>query len=434
MAATVDRLLQAIEARIICYSSDLQIDLGVSQATISRLLKIAGRRVYRLGKGRNSRYSLLDHLFTIQPLYRIDPAGIPEQIAEFAPLIRARYAIKARHLEAWLAGLDGTGLFDSLPYFLDDLRPQGFLGRLIARQLGAPYPADPQRWNASQVLTYLLDHGADLPGDLVLGDRALATATIPPQETPVATYPRIAEEILTGPVPGSSAGGEQPKFTAFCDGRRVLVKFSPRSDSPEAIRWRDILIAEHHAGQVLREAGPDTADSQLYDLNGRVFLQVVRFDREGALGRHPMISLTNIDAEFAGEGHDWVTTLRQLAQIKLVTDSDVRTAYQAQLFGQWIGNSDMHHGNLSFRPEANRFRLLPIYDMAPMRWAPIRGEVPYDTTLTPPVRDHRDEEAWYKTRTLARKYWHRLAAEERLSPAFRNISEQLYSAQPPLSG
>jgi serine/threonine protein kinase HipA of HipAB toxin-antitoxin module len=51
----------------------------------------------------------------------------------------------------------------------------------------------------------------------------------------------------------------------------------------------------------------------------------------------------------------------------------VDTAAQAFLFGQFIGNTDMHFGNLSFfvdnvaRP---RFEVAPIYDMLPMMWRP----------------------------------------------------------------
>jgi len=354
-----------------------------------------------------------------------DPAGVPEQLAEISPLVHSRYAVRAGRPQTWLTGLDGTGLFDDLPYFLDDLRPQGFLGRQIARQLGAPWPADPRRWTATQVLTYLMEYGGDLPGDLVLGNRVLTTATRPPQETSVDNYPGLAEQVLSGPVPGSSAGGEQPKFTAFGAAGHVLVKFSPHGRGPEAIRWRDILIAEHHAGQVLRGAGLDVADSRLYDLDGRMFLEVVRFDREGALGRHPMISLASIDAEFAGEGQDWIATLRQLVQTKLVDQADLQTASQAQLFGQWIGNTDMHLGNLSFRPEENGFRLLPLYDMAPMRWAPMRGELPQDLVLTPPVRDPDNEEPWFRIGALAIEYWRRLADEERLSPTFRAVTDQI---------
>ncbi len=51
MAITEAQLLQALERRGIAYSFDLQNDLDTSQATVSRLLKAAGGRIYRLGKG-----------------------------------------------------------------------------------------------------------------------------------------------------------------------------------------------------------------------------------------------------------------------------------------------------------------------------------------------------------------------------------------------
>ncbi|VAW74922.1 hypothetical protein MNBD_GAMMA14-22, partial [hydrothermal vent metagenome] len=63
MAVSSTQLVEVLERRGIAYSSDLQSDLHISQATVSRLLKAAGRRIYRLGKGRNTRYSLLHPLF-----------------------------------------------------------------------------------------------------------------------------------------------------------------------------------------------------------------------------------------------------------------------------------------------------------------------------------------------------------------------------------
>ena len=423
MSTSRDQLQQAIERRGIAYSIDLQTDLGVSQATVSRLLKTAGNRLYRLGKGRNTRYSLIHPLFSRQPLYRITPSGTPERLTEIAPLIDDRYAVQP-HQPVWLAGLEGTGLFDSLPYFLDDLRPQGFLGRQIARQLGVPWPTDPRRWNPAQVFTYLMQHGADLPGDLVLGDPALDAALQPPSITAVDDYPGLAEQVLSGPVPGSSAGGEQPKFTAFGEAGHVIVKFSPRGKGAEAARWRDILIAEHHAGQILQETGIATATSRLYERNGRIFLEVVRFDRQGESGRSAMLSLAAIDAEFCGQGRDWTTTLQQLARMKRVEQADVQTARYAQQFGQWIGNTDMHLGNLSFQPRTTHFSLRPLYDMAPMRWAPVRGELPRDTDPPPPVRDSQNEPVWYDSGKLAVEYWQRLTDETRLSPAFRRIASQ----------
>lgn len=39
-------------------------------------------------------------------------------------------------------------------------------------------------------------------------------------------------------------------------------------------------------------------------------------------------------------------------------------------FGRLIANTDMHDGNLAFKPG---LKLAPVYDMLPMGYAPVRG-------------------------------------------------------------
>jgi hypothetical protein len=58
---------------------------------------------------------------------------------------------------------------------------------------------------------------------------------------PAQDYPRLALQALGSAAPGSSAGGEQPKFGAVTHGAPVLVKFSPAGDAPADQRWRDLL-------------------------------------------------------------------------------------------------------------------------------------------------------------------------------------------------
>ena len=47
---------------------------------------------------------------------------------------------------------------------------------------------------------------------------------------------------------GSSAGGEQSKFTCHVDDDPVIVKFSPLRATPFGERWYDLLQLEHLAG------------------------------------------------------------------------------------------------------------------------------------------------------------------------------------------
>lgn len=63
------------------------------------------------------------------------------------------------------------GWFDRLRYFLQDLRPAGFMGRRFARaharvlQLGD----DPRQWSDDDVLHAISAHGADQSGNFVVG-------------------------------------------------------------------------------------------------------------------------------------------------------------------------------------------------------------------------------------------------------------------------
>lgn len=424
------RQLQAlVESRGVIQSSDLQKEFGISQATASRLLRRTDLPLVRIGRGRSTRYSLLRHPFTAPiPLYRIDPRGRPERIAILAPLVRGQYYVEAEANEAqfWLSGTQ-HGMFEDLPYYLGDMAPQGFLGREIARQLGTPYPADPRRWSANQTFDYLLEtnNGADASGDLVLGDRALERAQRQPPVIAANMYSEMATAILAGNVGGSSAGGEHPKFTAYTEhAGHVIVKFSPREDGSIATRWRDILIAEHLAAQTLREAGLPATASTIYEQDGRCFLEVSRFDRAGVHGRLPMLSLKQLDAEFVGHGSDWVGVMHSLAEQGLVDQASYERTLQYQWFGQWIGNTDMHLGNLSLAPQpgSRQFRLLPAYDMAPMRFAPERGEIPPLTLPRPPVRLPRYAGLWEEMRQLAASYWTGVCQDPRISDDFRRIA------------
>src|SRR5690606_4873839 len=143
-----------------------------------------------------------------------------------------------------LAG--GDTVFDDLPWFLDDLRPAGFLGRAVPARLAAGgdrgFPDDIGLWSADVVLRYLHAYGWDGPGQLVLGQAAfqryLVAIDAPPAAIPIEAratrYTALASRALGQGDPGSSAAGEQPKFLAVREeaGQRVpvLVKFSPPTD------------------------------------------------------------------------------------------------------------------------------------------------------------------------------------------------------------
>jgi hypothetical protein len=313
-----------------------------------------------------------------------------------------------------------------LPYFITDLRPSGFLGRQVARSLAAlwGFPPDPRAWQDEQIGRFLLERGQDLPGNLFVGEVAVESALRQRQAVVRSRdYPRLAERALGDEEVGSSAAGEQPKFVVHHRRRGpVVVKFSPAGRSAEARRWQDLLCAEHHALITLRENGVPAVDARLHRIDGRLFLESRRFDRPGP-GRSPAISMTTVDAEYAGEGHGWARVGAALHSVGLLDRSGLQHMAWAETFGAWIGNTDMHLGNVSLAPGDHDFALCPLYDMLPMTLAPVRGELP-SMASRPPVRTELNRAVWGAAGLAAAGFWRRLAADAGLTRGFRRLARQ----------
>jgi hypothetical protein len=269
--AELARLMEVLESEGPVSASRLSAALAVSQPTLSRLLSKAGSRVLRIGQARATRYvarrALMGNDDPIT-LYAIDAKGRPEHIAGLHGLARDQYYVDTMHGDFWLRGEAINGVYKSLPYFLDDVRPQGFMGRQIARRYARThgYPENPRNWSDVQVGMYFIQEGYDLPGHLVVGEQSTAvfqSRLVQPVENRKQAYPELARRALLEGVPGSSAGGEQQKFTCYTsDIGHVIVKFSPAGDTVEALRWRDLLICEHHALCCLLEAGSSVSSTR----------------------------------------------------------------------------------------------------------------------------------------------------------------------------
>jgi hypothetical protein len=420
-------------------AAELQTHLGVSQSTVSRALAplIQSGQVIKVGAARQQRYVVPRTVAGVGqsvPVMRVDAHGQPSPFARMVLLEGGA---------VWVDEADGVSQkHDGLPWFLDDMRPQGFMGRTFAYahpelQLGT----DPRNWNADDVLRALALFGDDLPGNLIVGEAAFARFhTLPDRARRAASeldYPAFADQAMQGTLGGSSAGGEQPKFCTIRGGQHVLVKFSPAGDSPTDQRTRDLLVCEHLALQTLAAAGVPAAQTQVFTVAGRVFLESVRFDRPAVgannpqgLGRQGMVSLQVYDAEYVGVMDNWAATAERMQARGLLTPQDARHLRLLEAFGQLIANTDRHYGNISLLLEGHQnggdWALSPTYDMLPMLYAPVGGELvqrdfaakakPQPTAATLPE--------WPRALALAVQFWQTVAADERISTAFRAISAE----------
>lgn len=319
-------------------------------------------------------------------------------------------------------GLDG---FPGLPWYLDDLRPDGFLGRAYAANNILGLPRDPAIWTSAHLLRALGEGGAATTGDLLIGTHAaqLAVAALDTPADPVEAssrelqYPFMAEAALRGHCPNLAPGGERPKFTATVYGPAgryaALIKFARHDDTKEQQRWADLLVCEHLALEVLREAGVSAAESSLIQTDSHTFLEVKRFDRSpDTLGRCGFVSLLALSSAFVGDNAGWDEAGEQLLALRWISQDTATAMARLHAFGRLIGNTDMHQGNIGFHlVDHGPLPLAPAYDMLPMSLAPSRTGVLRATTPIAQVAPLRAGQLAHLqwAAPLAVSFWERVA-------------------------
>ncbi|HSI50871.1 MAG TPA: type II toxin-antitoxin system HipA family toxin YjjJ [Ideonella sp.] len=447
-----DRLLPLLGRLGPSSAAALAQALDVSVPTLHRLLQEQAGQVLSAGKARRARHALRRGLRGVvgdSPLYQVDVEGRAEQVGQLALL---------RPQGAWLQLPDGSwpvpeasrdGWWDGLPYPLLDMRPEGYMGRQFARRQhqALAVPADPETWSDDDVVHVLSQRGWDASGQWILGEPAMALwqaerlAPATPLRPAVqgAAYAALADEAVASGVPGSSAAGEFPKFAALreLDGSatpHVLVKFSGADAGSSTVqRWADLLVCEHLALACAGTLpGAEPTRSRVLGHAGRTFLEVERFDRHGRWGRSGLVSLGTLDAALLGDGSsDWTRLAARLAAEQWLAAEALPRVEVLWWFGRLIANTDMHTGNLSFRPAPTSnaaakagLQLAPAYDMLPMLYAPLAGgELPprqFEPALPlPPQRT-----VWQTACTAALAFWQMAAEDSRISPAFRATCKQ----------
>jgi hypothetical protein len=410
--------------------------LEISQPTLSRAIRPLEARgeVVRFGSTRGARYGFAREVTGLRssrwPIYRIDASGAPHLLGRLIAIAPDHYHVR-----------DGPTrmavLSDGLPYFLQDARPEGFLGRAIpAAHPDLVLPPRVQDWSDDHVLTFLTRRGSDHVGDLILGTEALdlhlagtrAAPSVDERERETR-YPQLADHAMRGSPAGSSAHGEHPKFAVRLSapqGRitHSLVKFSPPRDTAAGARWADLLIAESLASEVLAAQGIATAQAHIVEAGARVFLESERFDRIGADGRRGVVTLHAVDADRYGQLDRWAAAGARLLRDQLLSVTDATQLALLDAFAELIGNTDRHFGNISlFDDQTAPFTLAPVYDMLPMLFAPVEGQI-VERTFAPGGARAETLEVWPRARELAAQYWGQLASDDRISRDFRGRARE----------
>jgi HipA-like C-terminal domain len=354
-------------------AAQLAAATGKSQPSISLALGKLGESVHRMGAARSTRYALKKDVLGLpaeQDLIWNGPDAVgnmPWQWGRITYLHGDYLHVRSGHWE-WLTQ-------GKLPWFLTPLRPQGFLGRDLARA-NPSFPANPEQWSLSQILHSAISQVRDPSGAFFLNGVETASWSAPEDTAGLsAHYDLLAEQMGSGLPTGSSAGGEQPKFVVNRRAAgRFIVKFTPPRGTPFGERWHALLCLEKLALDSLQAHGIASARSELLQTAQRSYLQSERFDRGTQHKMQHVVAITAIHDEFVGgPWQNWLQTSEALAQKGLITQQELQAIARIFAFGHYIGNTDMHSGNLSFFVDdviKPKIRLAPVYDMLPMMWRP----------------------------------------------------------------
>jgi HipA-like C-terminal domain len=433
-----DRLHPVLRRRAAVSAPELAELLGVSGPTLHRMLHEAGADVVATGRARRTRYALRKPVRTeldALPLYQVDTHGRADLVTHLA-LVHPQGACMLLAHTPWPVPVDSRdGWWPGLPYPLYDMRPQGYLGRQLARarHRELAISANPEEWSDEDVAYVLSRCGADVSGNLILGDPALeqwqaaklaGPDPIKPRSVTKA-YAALAELAVAAGVAGSIAAGEFPKFTALRElagsaTPHVLIKFSGADASPAVRRWADLLVCEHLALECAATMpGVSAARSRIVAGAGRTFLEVERFDRHGHFGRSALTCLATVDAALLGEAtSDWTRLGARLHGAGLLCADDLERIHKLWWFGRLIANTDMHTGNLSFVPQGG-FKLAPAYDMLPMLYAPLPGGEVAARAFDPPLPLPPQCDTWNSACAAAIAFWKQASLDTRISEGFR---------------
>lgn len=412
-------------AQILCHT------FKISQPTLSRILSMTKDKLFVIGRAQETKYALrrkIDGVVVPIPIYEIQEDSSTRHLGVLHPLQPQGF-----YFESQLADTK-SALYLDLPYFLNDLRPTGFLGRLIPTQhKDLELPLDIRLWTSEHCLKFLTTCEWNSIGNFIVGEKAFQLYLQNCQsikngvesKNRAKQYLQYANDILSIGDAGSSAAGEQPKFITILlpEIKHVIVKFSPPMNTEIGIRVADLLICESIASHILRKHGHAAANTEIIIYQDRVFLEINRFDRMNQFARRGLITLFSLDLEFSGTLSSWSKTSIELIKQKILPSTFYEIIRFRELFGDLIGNNDMHLANFSFFTNGLQvIEAAPVYDMSPMIFMPRANQIinkPFD----PPLPFPEERKLWSFAYSAASEFWNAVLNDDRISVAFKQIAQ-----------
>ena len=423
--AQQNQLIRILQSRGVLTAGQLIQELDISRSTLSRLMTTASKSFIRLGHTTATQYGMLREITGLGselPIYRVTETGQLKPTAKLLNLYQRNTVIEPT-----------ARVFSGLPPEIFDMVPQGFMGRTFAQQHAAVLglPERLSDWSNDHILIAVGRRGEDLPGNLIFGkESADRWHRNHSQEIDRSQYTQCAIAAMSGQTAGSSAGGEQPKFTALVGGKHYLVKFSGIEDSPLQRRWSDLLLCEAMALEILSENGITSARTSIFQQGSITFLEIERFDRIGPRGRLALLTLAAVDNHLFGDRKSWSETAEKLERGHHISAEDSKKMKLLDAYGAFIGDSDRHFHNMALFPKqtlgdkysSEKYTLAPAFDKLPMSFAPVSGQV-VPRVYSLPVPSALQFDVWEHAKDLGMQFWNRVLKDKRISSPFKEIAQ-----------
>lgn len=396
------------------HAGELAEALGGDRVALKRAYEREAHLFLRLGRARATRYAARQNLAGLDTdefrIFRVNRVGGIESAGTLVTLAATE--------SVWLPD---ENIIDGLPAEMHDIAPRGFLGRSYTQRHGdLSLPEDVTNWSDNHILIALSRRGEDLPGNLVVGRESFDRFQNLQHETHTANdFPALSDAAIAGEHVGSSAGGEQPKFTAFVDGQHRIVKFATNA-TDNARRWQDLLALEHVAIQTLRDAGIEAAETELLDINGLRCLIINRFDRIDEMGRRAVVSLAAASEQ---TNDTWTDAAEGMQRRGKLSEDSLHRIALLDAYGALIANTDRHQYNVSLFPTQDGYSVAPAFDQLPMAYAPPASGNLRNAVIAAPRPAVNTLAVWGEAQELAAEFWRR-ASELQLTDSMQSIVKE----------
>lgn len=200
-----------------------------------------------------------------------------------------------------------------------------------------------------------------------------------------------------------------------------MGKFAARGGTGDVVarRWRDLLILEAVALDVIAAHGSPAARAQLVESDSHLCLEVERFDRVGQRGRCAVLSLAAVHDDLSD---GWARAAVRLQGARRISVDDARRLRWLDAFGALIANTDRHQFNVVLFSDAAGLRLAPAFDPVSMFHAPTADGQVRDREYPAPVALAEWLDVWDQARAAAREFWSRVSDDARVSDGLRRVA------------